>query len=65
MKERTLRGKTAIAGVGETTYYKHGQAPASEFQLALEAILKACADAGLRVRPGAPGDPSCLRQRRP
>jgi acetyl-CoA acetyltransferase len=50
MKERTLRGKTAIAGVGETTYYKHGQAPASEFQLALEAILKACADAGLDPR---------------
>jgi acetyl-CoA acetyltransferase len=50
VKERTLRGKTAIAGVGETAYYKHGQALESEFQLALEAILKACADAGLDPR---------------
>ena len=47
MAERTLRGKTAIAGIGETTYYKHGQSPDSEFKLALEAIVKACADAGI------------------
>jgi len=50
MKDRTLRGKVVLAGIGETTYYKHGQAPASEFQLALEAILKACADAGIDPR---------------
>ena len=30
-----IRGKVAIAGIGETTYYKHGQAPDSEFKLAL------------------------------
>ena len=48
--ERSIRGKVAVAGVGETTYYKHGQAPDSEFKLALEAILKACADAGLDPR---------------
>jgi acetyl-CoA acetyltransferase len=47
MAERTLRGRTAIAGIGETTYYKHGQSPDSEFKLALEAIVKACADAGI------------------
>ena len=47
MAERTLRGKTAIAGIGETTYYKHGQSPDSEFKLALEAIVKACEDAGI------------------
>src|SRR5258708_2442954 len=47
MAERTLRGKTAIAGIGETIYYKHGQSPDSEFKLALEAIVKACADAGI------------------
>src|ERR1051326_5495771 len=47
MPERTLRGKTAIAGIGETTYYKHGQSPDSEFKLALEAIVKACEDAGI------------------
>ena len=50
MKDRTLRGKVVLAGIGETTYYKHGQAPASEFQLALEAILKACHDAGIDPR---------------
>ena len=49
-KERTLRGKVAIAGIGETTYYKHGQAPESEFALALQAILRACADAGIDPR---------------
>ena len=47
MAERTLRGKTAIAGIGETTYYKHGQSPDSEFKLALQAIVKACEDAGI------------------
>jgi acetyl-CoA acetyltransferase len=47
MAERTLRGKTAIAGIGETTYYKHGQSPHSEFKLALEAVVKACEDAGI------------------
>jgi acetyl-CoA acetyltransferase len=50
MKERTLRGKAAVAGIGETAYYKHGQAPESEFKLALRAILAACADAGIDPR---------------
>ena len=39
MAERTLRGKVAIAGIGETTYYKHGQSPDAEFKLALRAVL--------------------------
>ena len=30
MDSRTIRGKTALAGIGETTYYKHGQSPDSE-----------------------------------
>ena len=47
MSERTLRGRAAIVGVGETVYYKHGQAPVGEFRLALRAILAACADAGV------------------
>jgi len=34
--------------VGETTYYKHGQAPVSEFKLALQAIL-----GGLRGLPAS------------
>jgi len=50
MDERTLRGKTAVAGIGETTYYKHGKSPDSEFKLALIAILNACADAGIDPR---------------
>src|SRR5262245_56339303 len=45
--ERTLRGKIAVVGIGETTYYKHGQAPDSEFTLALRAIMAACDDAGI------------------
>ncbi|HEY3066383.1 MAG TPA: acetyl-CoA acetyltransferase [Methylomirabilota bacterium] len=47
---RTIRGRVAVAGVGETTYYKHGQAPESEVVLALRAILRACEDAGLDPR---------------
>lgn len=47
MSERTLRGKTAIAGIGETTYYKYGQSPDSEFKLALQACVNACHDAGI------------------
>ncbi|MGE0419668.1 MAG: hypothetical protein AB7O80_22925 [Acetobacteraceae bacterium] len=47
MADRTLRGKTAIVGFGETTYYKYGQSPHSEFKLALQAVVKACEDAGI------------------
>ena len=50
MTERSIRGRVAIAGVGETTYYKHGQAPDSEVTLALRAILSACEDAGVDPR---------------
>lgn len=44
---RTLRGRVAIVGIGETSFYKHGQSPDSEFKLAAKAILAACADAGI------------------
>src|SRR5499433_2713587 len=47
---RTIRGRVAVAGVGETTYYKHGQAPEPEVKLALMAILSACEDAGISPR---------------
>ncbi len=50
MTERTLRGKVAVAGVGETTYYKRGGAEDAEFVLALKAILAACEDAGIDPR---------------
>ena len=49
-RERTIRGQVAVVGVGETTYYKHGRAPESEFALALQAILRACDDAGIDPR---------------
>jgi hypothetical protein len=47
MTERTLRGRTAIVGIGETTYYRHGQSPDAEFKLALQAVVNACKDAGI------------------
>ena len=47
MGKRTMRGETAIIGIGETTYYKRGRSPDPEFKLVIEAILKACADAGI------------------
>jgi acetyl-CoA acetyltransferase len=50
MTERTLRGRAAIVGVGETAYTKYGQAKDPEFVLALKAILAACDDAGIGPR---------------
>ena len=50
MTDRTLRGKVAVVGVAETEYYKWGQSPDPEFKLAIEAVLKACADAGIDPR---------------
>lgn len=48
--ERTLRGRVAVIGIGETTYYRHGASPDPEFKLALKAVLAACEDAGLDPR---------------
>lgn len=50
MSDRSLRGKVAVAGVGETTYYRHGKSPDPEFVLCLKAILAACEDAGIDPR---------------
>ena len=47
MSERTLRGKAAVIGIGESVYYRHGRSPDPEFVLALQAIRAACEDAGL------------------
>ncbi len=47
MEEFTIKDKVAVVGVGETTYYKRGGAPESEFQLALKAIMRAADDAGI------------------
>ena len=45
---RTLRGSVVVAGIGETHYYKRAEAPEPEFKLALQAILSACEDAGIK-----------------
>ena len=50
MTPRSLRGRAAIVGLGETEYFKRGQSPHTEFKLALEAIINACADAGIHPR---------------
>jgi len=47
MGKRSLRGQVAVAGIGETTYYKHSQSPDPEIVLALKAIIAACDDAGI------------------
>jgi acetyl-CoA acetyltransferase len=47
---RNIRGRVAVVGVGETEYYKHGQAPEPEVKLALKAVLAACRDAGIDPR---------------
>ena len=47
---RSLRGRVAVVGIGETTYYRHGKSPDPEFKLALEAILAACRDAAMDPR---------------
>ena len=44
---RSLRGAAAVAGIGSTPYYTRGTSPHSALRLTLEAILAACADAGL------------------
>ncbi len=49
-RERSIRGKVALAGVGESAYYKRGGAPDAEFKLGLQAILAACDDAGIDPR---------------
>jgi len=50
MTQRSLKGRVAVVGIGETDYYRHGQSPDAEFKLALKAILAACNDAGLDPR---------------
>ena len=47
---RTIRGKVAVVGLGETPYYKRGQSPDAEFKLALDAVINACADAQMSTK---------------
>ncbi len=46
-EELTIKDRVCVVGIGESGYYKRGQSPNSEFELALQAILAACKDAGL------------------
>ncbi len=50
MAEYGINGKVAIAGIGETRYYRRGASPVSEFLLVCEAVKRAADDAGLDVR---------------
>ena len=45
-----FRGATAVVGIGTTEYYKRGTSPLSSAQLVLQAILRACEDAGADPR---------------
>ncbi|HMD45227.1 MAG TPA: hypothetical protein VKG43_03650 [Acidimicrobiales bacterium] len=50
MAERTIKDRTAIVGVGATTFYRHGQSePHTKMELGCRAVLSALADAGLSV----------------
>ena len=44
-----MHGSAAVAGIGESTYYKRGESPHTEFQLACIAIQRAVEDAGLEL----------------
>ncbi len=46
----SISGRTAIVGIGETTYHRRGGAPEAEFTMALRATLAAAEDAGIDVR---------------
>jgi acetyl-CoA acetyltransferase len=45
----SLRGATAVAGIGQSDYGRWGSALESEFSLALRAIIGAVEDAGLTI----------------
>ncbi|MUL65963.1 transporter [Mycobacterium sp. CBMA 234] len=45
-----FRGATAVVGVGTTDYYKRGSSTLTSAQLVLQAILRACDDAGADPR---------------
>ncbi|MFV0307479.1 MAG: thiolase C-terminal domain-containing protein [Desertimonas sp.] len=44
------KGRTAIAGIGTTPYYKRGTCPESATSLTVRAIVDACEDAGVDPR---------------
>lgn len=44
-----MRNHSAICGIGESAYYKRGESPDTEFQLACTAIRGAVEDAGIPI----------------
>ena len=48
MTERTIRDRAAVAGIGQTPFAK--SLGRSEYDMAVEAIWNACADAGISPR---------------
>lgn len=46
----SLRGATAVVGIGQTPLYKRGTSPDGEMKLCLRAIVAACEDAGISPR---------------
>lgn len=46
-RDKRFRGAAAVVGVGETELYRRGTSPYSSMQLAAQAVLNACADAGI------------------
>ncbi|GAA4282647.1 lipid-transfer protein [Brevibacterium daeguense] len=49
-REARFRGAAAVVGVGETQLYRRGDSPRSSMQLAAEAVINACRDAGVDPR---------------
>ena len=47
MSTHPLKGSTAIAGVGQTPFYRRGDSPYSERKMLLQAIVDACDEAGV------------------
>ena len=50
MAKSTFRGTVAVAGIGQSEYYRHGKSPDPEVVLGFKAILAACEDAGIDPR---------------
>jgi acetyl-CoA acetyltransferase len=44
-----LQDQVAIVGIGQTSFWRHGRSERTHVSLALEAVLHACADAGVDV----------------
>ncbi len=48
--DNPIKGKVAVVGIYETTYYKYGRAEDAEFKMGLEAVIGAAQNAGIDVR---------------